>query len=227
MPQKSKYDAADKERAVLDYLNGMKGCARIAQELGICSKTLKRWAALYKGGGIAALTPSNKDKYYPAVLKKQVVEEYLGGQVSIFELIAKYKISDNHVVTKWIAQYNNHVEFKSKQAGSEIYMAKGRPTTFEERQEIVDYCIAHEKGYRSAMEKYGVSYAQVYSWVKKFEQEGVNGLQDRRSVRKQDGELTENERLKAENECLKRINYNLQMENDVIKKLNEVKGRRG
>ena len=161
MPQKSKYDAADKERAVLDYLNGMKGCARIAQELGICSKTLKCWAALYKGGGIAALTPSNKDKYYPAVLKKQVVEEYLGGQVSIFELIAKYKISDNHVVTKWIAQYNNHVEFKSKQAGSEIYMAKGRPTTFEERQEIVDYCIAHEKGYRSAMEKYGVSYAQL------------------------------------------------------------------
>ena len=227
MPHKSKCNAEEKEQAVLDYLNGTKGSIRIVQELGISDKTLRRWAALYKGGGIAALTPLSTNKHYPTVLKEQVVEDYLGGQASMPELVAKYGIRDDRVVRQWISQYNNHAEFKSRQTGSEIYMAKGRTTTFAERQKIVDYCITHEKSYRSTMEKYGVSYTQVYSWVKKYEQEGVSGLQDRRSVRKQDSELTENERLKAENERLKRINYNLQMENDVIKKLNEVKGRRG
>lgn len=45
-------------------------------------------------------------------------------------------------------------------------MKQGRKTTFEERVEIVNFTIAHEKDYQAAMEKYGVSYQQVYSWVR-------------------------------------------------------------
>ena len=59
-------------------------------------------------------------------------------------------------------------------------MKQGRKTTFEERIEIVNFTLAHEKDYQGAVEKYGVSYQQIYSWVRKFEKDGSNGLLDRR-----------------------------------------------
>lgn len=43
-------------------------------------------------------------------------------------------------------------------------MKQGRQTTFEERVEIVNYTIAHGKDYQAAIETFGVSYQQVYSW---------------------------------------------------------------
>ena len=40
-------------------------------------------------------------------------------------------------------------------------MKQGRKTTFEERIEIVNFTLAHEKDYQGAVEKYGVSYQQI------------------------------------------------------------------
>lgn len=41
-----------------------------------------------------------------------------------------------------------------------------RKTTLEERKEIVDYCINHNRNYKNTAAKFDVSYSQVYSWVK-------------------------------------------------------------
>lgn len=41
-------------------------------------------------------------------------------------------------------------------------MTKGRKTTYEERVEIVKYCIEHEMDYAQTAEKYQVSYQQIY-----------------------------------------------------------------
>ena len=57
-------------------------------------------------------------------------------------------------------------------------MKQGRKTTFEERIEIVNFTLAYEKDYQGAVEKYGVSYQRIYSWVRKFEKDGSNGLLD-------------------------------------------------
>ena len=59
-------------------------------------------------------------------------------------------------------------------------MKQGRKTIFEEWGEIVNYTIAHEKDYQGAVEKYGVSYQQVYSWVRKFEKDSSNDRLNRR-----------------------------------------------
>ena len=40
---------------------------------------------------------------------------------------------------------------------------------FKERLEIVQYTLAHDKDYQKAIDKYKISYSQVYSWVRKFE----------------------------------------------------------
>lgn len=45
-----------------------------------------------------------------------------------------------------------------------------RKTTLEERKEIVDYCINHNRNYKNTAAKFDVSYRQVYSWVKKYDQ---------------------------------------------------------
>lgn len=101
-----------------------------------------------------------------------------------------------------------------------------RKTTYEERIEIVQYCIEHENNYAKTAKQYHVSYQQVYGWVKKYEQKGVEGLLDRRGHRKPEDEMSELEKLRAENRLLKAQNKRQEMEMEFLKKLEEVKRRR-
>ena len=55
-------------------------------------------------------------------------------------------------------------------------MAKGRKTTQEERGKIVAFCIEHGKDYPLTIQTYGVSYQQIYAWVRKYEEKGIDGL---------------------------------------------------
>lgn len=103
-------------------------------------------------------------------------------------------------------------------------MNKGRKTTQEERVEIVAFCIEHEKDYGQTMEKYGVSYQQIYSWVRKYETNGVEGLTDRRGKTKPEDALTEADRLRMENKILQAKIKDQEMEIKLLKKLRELEG---
>jgi transposase-like protein len=103
-------------------------------------------------------------------------------------------------------------------------MNKGRKTTQEERVEIVAFCIEHGKDYGLAMEKYGVSYQQIYSWVRKYEARGVKGLTDRRGKAKPEDALTEADKLRMENKILQAKIKDQEMEIKLLKKLKELEG---
>ena len=103
-------------------------------------------------------------------------------------------------------------------------MTKGRKTTQEERTEIVAFCIEHGKDYLLTVETYGVSYQQIYAWVRKYEKKGVDGLKDGRGRTKPVEEMTEIERLKMENRLLKAQLIDAEMENKLLKKLRELRG---
>lgn len=106
-------------------------------------------------------------------------------------------------------------------------MIKGRPTTPEERIKIVEDCISNDKNYGETAFKFQISYQQVYTWVKRYSEMGKEGLQDRRGRRT--GSLpsrTPEEELKAKIAQLEHEKYMLQMENDFLKKLEEVERRR-
>ena len=105
-------------------------------------------------------------------------------------------------------------------------MTKARKTTFKERIEIVKYCIANDRNYALTMEKYNVSYQQIYLWVRKYEQKGIDGLIDGRGKAKAESDLTEVDRLKAQNQILEAEKKRLEMEINVLKKLQEVERRR-
>ncbi len=103
-------------------------------------------------------------------------------------------------------------------------MKQGRKTTFEERVEIVNYTIAHEKDYQAAIEKFGVSYQQVYSWVRKFEKHGSQGLIDRRGKGLESKpNLTEAEQLQLKIKQLEDRNRYLEMAVGLLKKLDTIR----
>ena len=166
-----------------------------------------------------------KNKKYSAELKLKAVQDYLKGGGSLRDICHKYKIKNEKSLREWILWYNGHREFKERSSGKgEIYMTKGRKTTLEERVEIVAFCIEHGKDYGLAAETYNVSYQQVYSWVHKYEEKGVEGLADRRGKAKPKNELTDADRLRQENKILQAKIKDQEMEIALLKKLRELRG---
>ncbi|WP_260302349.1 helix-turn-helix domain-containing protein [Schleiferilactobacillus harbinensis] len=104
-------------------------------------------------------------------------------------------------------------------------MTKGRKTTYVERIEIVQWTIAHGLVYSGAIERFSISYNQVYSWVKKFQEKGEEGLRDRRGQHKPESALDQVERLKLDNKRIQARNEYLETENALLKKLQEVERR--
>lgn len=96
-----------------------------------------------------------------------------------------------------------------------------RKTTIEERKEIVDYCISHNHDYKNTAAKYDVSYSQVYSWVKKYDANGEDGLTDKWGHHKTDDEVDELEHLRRENLRLKRQLEEKDMVVELLKKVKE------
>lgn len=102
-------------------------------------------------------------------------------------------------------------------------MSKARTTTYEERLEIVQDCLANDKNYGATALKYHCSYQQVRNWVLRYEKMGSAGLEDRRGKRA--GSLpsrSPEEELRDKIAKLERRNQDLQMENDLLKKVNEL-----
>ena len=168
---------------------------------------------------------SHKNKVYSAELKLQAVQDYLTGKGSLRQICKQYEIRDNRQLRHWVLCYNGHKDFKERSgARGEIYMTKGRKTTQEERAQIVAFCIEHGKDYALTVETYQVSYQQIYSWVRKYEATGVDGLVDRRGKAKPEDELTEAERLRQENKILQARLKDKEMEIALLKKLRELRG---
>ena len=168
---------------------------------------------------------SHKNNKYSKEMKLQAVKDYLNGEGSYETLKEKYKLRSSTQLKNWVMWYNGHKEFKElSSAKGEIYMTKGRKTTQEERVEIVAFCIEHGKDYGLTVETYKVSYQQIYAWVKKYEEKGVNGLTDRRGKAKSENELTEEDRLRQENKILQAKIKDQEIEIALLKKLRELRG---
>ena len=168
---------------------------------------------------------ARKPKKYSPEIKMRAIEDYKSGKGSLRVICKKYGIKDHKTLREWISCYNGQKIFRKRSsARGEIYMTKGRKTTQEERTQIVAFCIEHGKDYVLTMETYQVSYQQVYSWVRKYEASGVNGLVDRRGKTKSADELTETEQLRQENRMLQAMLKDKEMEIALLKKLRELRG---
>lgn len=205
-----------------EYLDGIGSYRFLAERYNIGTRTLREWVAKFRIHGIDAFITQTGNTAYSSDFKIMCVEAVLSGKGSVNDIVAKYNISSEYVLRNWIKLYNTNKELKDYDPKREVYMADARrKTTLEERKEIVEYCIAHDRNYKGAASKYGVSYSQVYSWVRKYDALGTDGLTDKRGCRKTDEEVDELERIRRENLRLKRQLEEKDMVVELLKKVKE------
>jgi len=101
-------------------------------------------------------------------------------------------------------------------------MTKGQKASYEEKVQATIFCMERESDYQLTSERFGVSYQQIYAWVQKYKEQGESGLIDRCRKRKQFAEQSNAEKAAAHARKLEAKNQRLKMENDFLKKLDEL-----
>ncbi|GAB3790373.1 hypothetical protein GCM10028868_02900 [Virgibacillus kimchii] len=225
--RRTKHTLDERIQAVSSVIEDKKSVHTIAGEYSVDRTTIKSWVHKYQTDGVDGLKEKKKRMRYSKKLKKKAVEYYLNGEGSQRKTCEKFNISDPYVLRQWIKLYTSGKEIKSTSKGRGL-MTKGRKTTFQERIEIVQYTIANDFNYQEAIEKYRVSYQQVYSWVRKYQQDGEQALQDRRGkTLESKSTLTKEEEFQLRIKELEHRNQYLEAENGLLKKLKEIERRSG
>lgn len=224
MSRKSKIDPVEKVKIVERYLNGKIGIRQAGKIANIAYQSVQKWVRIYKAEGPTGLLNQTKNRSYSKTLKMNAVNDYLSGKGSLDYICQKYNVRSNKQLCDWIKVYNSGGTLKESTGGT--YMTKARTTTPEERLQIVKDCLMNDKNYGTMATKYNCSYQQIRNWVKKYEDMGAAGLEDRRGHRvgSQPSRSPEEE-LRDKIAELERMNTDLQMENDLLKKVRELERR--
>ena len=218
--------AEEKIRIVRACVRGDIGVSAAATQLGVDHHAVNDWIRLYETEGVEAFLPRKRNRQYAPALKEAAVKDYLSGRDSIRGICKIYKIRSTRQLRTWIKVYNGHKDFKKQTGGSR--MTKGRETTQAERIAVAKACIANGKNYGEVAIAHNVSYQQARSWTLKYIEGGEAALEDRRGQRKKDQQpRTELEQARIEIEQLKHKLKMLEMENHLLKKLEEIERRRG
>ena len=168
----------------------------------------------------------SSDRHYTLEEKNEAVRFYLEGKGSLSATCKKFKIPSAGTLRRWIKVYNDCELKASPAGGKKTVMIKGRKTTLEERIAIVENHIKSGSTYDETAQKYNVSYQQIYQWHHKYMDKGVDGLKDGRGRTRTEEEMSELEKLKAENRLLKAELENRKLENLFLKKVKEIERRR-
>jgi transposase len=226
MSAKNEYTGAEKLAILHELETGQDGRLEVAGKYNISITTLKKWRHRYELYGFKGLEIKIHQEKYSSELKLQAVQDYLSGAYSQYQIIDKYKIASRTQLKSWIDKYNGHSSLHSYQNRGARTMTNGRSTTWEERIDIVQYCLSHNRDYQTSVEKYQVSYQQVYQWVKKYEADGEDALKDGRGRKRAPEELSEADRQMLAMKKLEYDNERLRAENALLKKLQELERRR-
>ena len=162
--------------------NGTNSINSIASLFELSITTLNRWRAKYRTYSPSALHGRTEWTDYPEELKMEAVRAVLTQEESRTSATVRFNISSLSVLTRWIRKYTSH-NTQGKPLKERSIMTKGRTITFEERVQAVMDCIQNGKDYQKITETHRVSYQQIYSWVRKFEKNGIDALMDLGDVR--------------------------------------------
>ena len=230
MGRKAKYSKELKLEIVKRYLKG-ESAISLVNEYGLPKRAddqIRKWAHKYEIYGEQAFEHSNRNKAYNKELKEKIINDYIYGRGSTEYLANIYDISSPEIVRRWIIKYNEGIEIKDYDPKGDVYTMKSRKTTLEERLEIVNYVLANNNDFKGAADKYSVPYANVYNWVKKYNESGEDGLSDSRgrpSSKEPKHELSDIEKKDIEIEKLRQELKRKDMVIEVLKKNIEIQER--
>ena len=194
-----------------------------ARRAGVASTTMENWISRYRSEGTAAFQPIESPRVYSEETRRKAAGDYLQGKGSLLAIAEKYKIRSPELIRAWVMVYNRHNETNKKTEG--MVMAKENKYTFEKRIQIVEEHLNSGVSINALAQKYNTNYHTIYNWVKRYKEKGAAGLEDRRGKRTaEQTPRTPEEELRVRNAQLEREIYLLKMENDLLKKLNELEG---
>lgn len=200
MDKRRKFTKEQKIEVVKKYLSGTGSATSLAREVGCNASTIQKWIIGYRFHKEDFFSTLKGNRSYSKEFKTNAVEYYLGhGSERITAIKFNIPVS---VLERWIKAYNEG-KLKDYYPMPEVYAMKGRRTTFEERKEIVKYCLKHNKNYKETAKIYSLPYSRVYMMVKKYIEGGDEGLMDAKQ-KASTKPLTELEKLQKENEKLRR-----------------------
>ena len=224
MGKKSKYSAEEK----LSILNeaSQLGVPKVMAKYNIDRKAIRRWRYLYKYQGLLGLTPLHSHQSYSKEFKRSLVKQYHQSNESMEIFAIKHGLRSVSQLYYGIIQYNEFNLKASTPRKRDSKMSE-RKTDFEERLTIIEDLIKHDVNYNWAVEKYHISYQQVYGWYQKYRKSGNDpeSLRDHRGKAKPEEKWTEVDRLKAENRLLRAQLKNQEMEIAFAKKLTKIRNR--
>lgn len=187
-------------------------------QLDLDSTNFQLYVRKYLAHGVTGILRQQNNRHYSDQFKYQVIQEYLRSNTSYKALAVKYNIPSHETVRQWVIRYTEGKENRTYSPKPEVYQMKSRKTTYEERIEIVETVINNQLSYKDAAEKFKVSYNNVYSWTQKYKKFGPKALEDNRGKKKPSEAQTSEEQLRTEIEALRVRNQWLEMENETLKK---------
>lgn len=218
---KSLHSPAFRAKIAQEYLDGKGSYKTLAEKYLVGKRTIEKWVGAYRIHGMDAFLNNAGNQSYTKDFKIACVEKVINGEGSPSAIAYQYNVAPS-VLESWIKMYNANRTLTDYCPKREVYMAEARrKTSIKERKEIVEYCIRHNRNYKQTASVYDVSYSQVYSWVKKYDANGMEGLTDKRGHHKADDEIDELERLRRENLRLKRQLREKDMLAELLKKVQE------
>ena len=215
----------EKVHAAKRHLEHGESFRSISESLSVDESVIRDWCRIYESFGSDGFLKGSNRKY-SLEFKESAVKYYLDGKDSLRGTCKVFKIRNKCQLRDWIKRYNDHSLKSSPGGNMKMTMTKGRKTTLQERINIVTDVIQSGTSYAEVAEKYNVSYQQVYQWAQKYKAKGIDGLIDRRGRSKPIEEMTELEKLRAENKILKAQLERKELENIFLKKVGEIERRR-
>ena len=217
------FTKAEKISACIAYQNGNGSLRSIAYEMGCSMSTFKRWYLRYAEHGESAFDEINSHGRYSLEYKREVIDYYLMSSESMEIVSAKYNMPYS-TLKQWIKIDSNGKEYRENKPKGDTITMKPRETTFDERLEIIKWIISNSMNYKTAAEKYAISYSALYGWTKRYLKEGESALRYKRRGHRAKvdiSNLSEVELLKhrLQEETLKRKRAELELQ--ILKKKEE------
>ena len=161
---------------------------------------------------------------YKLEFKLKVVKEYLEGNIGYASLAKKYNIKSEAEIGRWVNAYKTQ-----GYEGLEV-KRKNNKYTLEFKLNTVNLYLTGEMSYQSLANELKINNPPLIAkWVKEFREEGIEGLKSKKRGRPSIMPNTDkNKKLKNKNskvkeelselEKLRKENYYLQMEVEILKK---------
>ena len=224
MGRRSKFSLQQKLRIINEAKTA--STKKVAKKFSVDAHTIRRWQRIFQYQGIDGLENTHRNQNYSIEFKRELIVEFERSTDSLEDFALKHGLKSDRQLSDWIIQYNES-KLKAYTPRKRDSIMPGRKTTFEERLLIIEELIKHDINYNWAVDKYHVSYQQVYGWYQKYRKSGNDpqSLRDRRGKAKPKAAWTEVDRLKAENRLLKAQLLRKEMEDAYAKKVIEIRNR--